>query len=71
MSSHALQPFQFPIDFQADMTDRERSGFGVQESEMEAYRQLEDGAVYQKLCRWYMPESDRRPQSSVKEDSKT
>jgi len=52
------------------MTDRERSGFGIQESEMEAYRQLEGGAVYQKLCRWYMPESDRRPQSSVWEDSK-
>jgi hypothetical protein len=37
---------------------------------MEAYLRLEDVAVYQKLCRLHMPESDRRrPQSSVREGS--
>jgi hypothetical protein len=36
---------------------------------MEAYRRLEDGVAYQKLCRLHMPESDRRwSLSSVQED---
>jgi hypothetical protein len=32
LDSNALQPFQFPIDFQADITDRERSEFRVRGS---------------------------------------